>query len=64
MTLHEAIIKALNLVDSDEVIFAKKPWHYSAEAILDFLIDDLVPASISSEGYEYFLESDIVNRLQ
>lgn len=64
MTLHDAVIKALHLDDSDEVIFAKKPWNAAAEAILDFLVDDTVPASISDQGYEYFLESDIVNQLQ
>ena len=63
MKLEDAILGALNR-DGDEIIFARKPWSRTSEAIFDELNEDCtVPSALLAEGYCYFLEGYLVREI-
>lgn len=64
MKLHEAIAKILELNDSYNVIFAKKPWSFNAQSkIGKFEKNYQIPEDLILEGYEYFLEYSLIQEL-
>src|SRR5262245_52127076 len=63
MTLAEAIAR-IEDAGQDSVIFARKPWSGSAEALIGSLDHDLkVPAPIKDAGFAYFLEASVVSEV-
>jgi hypothetical protein len=63
VTLAEAIVQIATR-NEDAVIFAKRPWSATTEAMIAPLDDDLrVPAAIKEAGFEYFLEAPLVTEV-
>lgn len=55
--------RIVNLND-DEVIFAREPWTLETEALIGRLDANCgIPASISEEGYAYFLEAHVAKEV-
>lgn len=56
ITLAE-VLDSLEALNEDNCIFARKPWRTDALAIVALLTDDFrIPAEMTDEGFEYFLE--------
>jgi hypothetical protein len=60
----EQIIVGLHELSDDACIFARKPWLPSTEATVAPLAENFeVPASMSSRGFEYFLEVHVAKEV-
>lgn len=58
------LIADIDQMDAEDVIFAKPAWHLDSEARVFQLDDDCrVPAEATSQGYEYFLEVDVIRQV-
>ncbi len=63
MTLLDAIFLSAQMPE-DSVIFARKPFHQSSEAVIvQFAEDFSIPPQVTQGGYVYFLETDGVTEL-
>lgn len=63
MKLQQALDEIGQLKD-DEVIFARKPWDMSSDAVVGKLDTDLrVPKAISDQGYEYFIDAPVASEV-
>jgi len=63
MILQDALDQIENLSDA-QVIFARKPWTFDAEAEIGELDENFcVPAEIKVRGLDYFLEAHVAREV-
>jgi hypothetical protein len=57
-------IDQIKLLDDDKVIFARKPWELESDTCVDLLdAGQRVPAAISTQGFDYFLEVSVAQEV-
>ena len=58
------LIASVDQMDPEDVICAKPEWHSDSEARVFRLSEDYrVPDEAKAQGYEYFLEADVVRQV-
>jgi hypothetical protein len=58
------LIASVDQMDPEDVIFAKPEWHPGSEAKVFRLTEDYrVPDEAKAQGFEYFLEVDVIRQV-